>query len=129
ALEVQCRAMGPVGHGENAICVAIVNRVEVDAFEIDLIGACQRAVAGEAKNLGAEARWLIELQHPCGGDEADRSGIRGSKLERTVRADRSHSRCTGQWLADLHARARGSIKPDDAITVRVLAQGRLSRLQ
>ena len=60
--------MRSVRHGQDAVGIAIVNRAEIDPFEIDLIRACSRAVARETENLCAECGRLIELQRAgrCG---------------------------------------------------------------
>src|SRR5262249_29563159 len=81
AMEIQCCTVGTIGHGENTVCVATVNRAEVDAFEVDLIGASERAIAGEAENRAAKGRRLVKLQHPGHSAEGDGCAVGSGEFE------------------------------------------------
>jgi hypothetical protein len=52
-----------IGHREHAVGVAVACRTEIDALEIDLIGAGLRAVSGKIVDYPIECRRLIKLQH------------------------------------------------------------------
>ena len=128
AMEVQCRAVRPIADAKYAVRVAVLNCPEINPFEIDLIGAGQRAVTRETQDRAAEGRRLIDFQHAGGGGEDDGCAVSSSNLEGTAGAYACRSRGPSQRLGDFQSAARGNVRPDYSVSIEVLVEDSFQQL-
>ena len=102
-----------------------MDRIEIDAFKIDLIRSGQAAIPGEIIDHAGERGQTVELQHSCGAIECDRRGIGDTEFEYGASPYCGGSDGAGKGTRDLEGCAGHDIDPDGAVAIEVLVEGGL----
>jgi hypothetical protein len=93
-VEIEARALRPVAHrelmGRSVVALAKIGRVEVDSGGVDHIAAGRRR--GEAIDVTAEVRGIVEIERAAKVREGDRSDSEFADLKRRARCDRRRLR-------------------------------------